>query len=184
MSELDDIIVKYLRFEKDVRVLMDSICARHCSRCHRLCCNHDFCQETIESPFLSHILEKFPPSASYDIESGWLKDTGCGLLIGRPPVCYEFLCEDILASQKTEFDRYVVKVLSALMSHIGKNSVGGRHLVEILHEDDLQRIVPLRFEKKLQEAQAALGVIAAHLKKEIFEDSSFAILAKLVPYSG
>jgi hypothetical protein len=184
VSELDDIIEKYLNFEKDVRLMTDSVFARHCSCCDKVCCNRDFCRETLESPFLSHILENYPPSANYDTESGWLTDSGCRLFIGRPPVCYEFLCENILASQKSEFDRYMVKVLSALMTHIGKNSVDGRHLVEILDEDDLQRIVPLRFEKKLQEAQAALDVIAAHLQKEIFEDSSFAILAKFIPYSG
>ena len=182
MSELDNIIEKYLNFERDVRVMMDSVCARHCSRCDKICCNQDFCQETIESPFLSHILKAYSPSTTYTTVSGWLTDTGCGLSIGRPPVCYEFLCESILASQKSEFDCYMVKILSALMTHIGKNAAGGRHLVELLHKDDLHRIRLLQFEKKLQEAQAAFGVVAAYLGKEIFENHSFAILTKIVPY--
>jgi hypothetical protein len=184
MSELDDIIEKYLNFEKDVRVIMDSVCARHCSRCEKPCCNQDYCRETIESPFLSHILEKYPSSTTYDTESGWLTDTGCGLFIGRPPVCYEFLCQDILASQKSEFDRYVVKILSALMTHTGKNAAGGRHIVELLHEDDLHRMRLLRFEKKLQEAQAAFDVVAAYLGKKLFENHSFAILTKIIPIPG
>jgi hypothetical protein len=184
MSELDYIIEKYLNFEKNVRVMMDSVCARHCSRCDKLCCNPDICRETIESPFLSHLLEAFPPSTTYNTKSGWLTDTGCGLFIGRPPVCYEFLCETILASQKSEFDCYMVKILSALMAHIGKNATGGRHLVELLAKDDLHRIRPLRFIKKLQEAQAAFGVVAAYFGKKCFEDVSFTVLAKIIPYSG
>jgi hypothetical protein len=183
MSELKDIIEKYVNFESDVRVKMDSFCARHCSRCDRVCCNQDFCRETIESPFLSHILEEYPPSTTYSIESGWLTPTGCGLLIGRPPVCYEFLCDAILVPQQSKFDRYVMKVLSALMTHIGRNAAGGRHLVELLHKDDLHRVRPLRFEKKLQEARTAFGVIAAYLAKKYFENNAFAILAKIIPYS-
>ena len=184
MSELDDIIEKYLDFEKDVRLMMDSVFARHCSCCDKVCCKRDFCRETIESPFLSHILEKSPPSANYDPESGWLTDVGCRLFIGRPPVCYEFLCEDILASQKSGFDRYMVKILSALMTHTGKNAAGGRHMVELLHQDDLHRMRLLRFEKKLQEARAAFGVVAAYMEKKYFEDKSLAILAKIIPYCG
>jgi len=164
--------------------MMDSVCVRHCSRCDKVCCNQDFCRETVDSPFLSHILEKYPPPTSYSNDSGWLTDSGCRLLIGRPPVCYEFLCESILASQKSEFDRYMIKILSALMTYTGKNAAGGRHIVELLHNDDLHRMRLLRFEKKLQEAQAAFGVVAAYLGKKYFEDDSLAILAKIIPYSG
>jgi hypothetical protein len=165
MSELDRIIDKYINFEKNVRVMTDTICGPHCAHCDKVCCKPDFCRETIESPFLSHLLEKYPPPTTYSTESGWLTDTGCGLFIGRPPVCYEFLCENILASQQSEFDCYIMKILSALMTHIGKNAAGRRHLVELLHKDDLHRMRPLRFEKKLQEAQAAFGVVAAYLEK-------------------
>ena len=184
MSELDDIIEKYLSFEKDVRLMMDSVCAGHCSCCDKLCCNQEYCRETIESPFLSYILENYLPSTNYDTESGWLTDSGCRLFIGRPSVCYEFLCEDILASQKSEFDRYIFKILSALMTHTGKNAAGGRHMVELLHQDDLHRMRLLRFEKKLQEARAAFSIVAAYLGKKYFEDDSLAILAKIIPYCG
>ncbi len=184
MSELDYITERYLNFERDVRVMMDSVCTRHCPRCDKVCCKQVFCRETTESPFLAHILEAYPPATTYNTESGWLTDTGCGLLIGRPPLCYEFLCENILASQKSEFDCYMVKILSALMTHIGKNAYGGRHLVEILTKDDLHRIRSLRFIKKLREAQAAFGVVATYLRKKFFENRSFAILAKIIPYSG
>lgn len=184
MSELDCIIEKYINFEKNVRVMTDTICAHHCAHCDKVCCNQDFCRETIESPFLSHLLEKYSPPTTYRTESGWLTETGCGLFIGRPPVCYEFLCENILASQKSDFDRYLIKILSALMTHIGKNAAGRRHLVELLHKDDLHRMRPSRFEKKLQEAQAAFGVLAAYLEKKNFENHYIAILAKIIPYSG
>ena len=97
-------------------------------------------------------------------------------------MCYEFLCENILASQKSEMDRHMVKILSALMTHIGKNAAGGRHIVELLHKDDLHRMRRWRFEKKLQEAQAAFGVVAAYLEKKTFEYDSFAILTRIIPY--
>ena len=184
MSELDDIIEKYLDFERNVRVMMDSVCARHCSCCDNVCCKQDFCRETVESPFLAYILKTYPPAITYSNESGWLTDSGCGLLIGRPPVCYEFLCDRILASQRSDIDAYMVKILSALMTHIGKKAAGGRHLVEILDRDDLYRIQSARFEKKLQEARAALGIIAAYFDKKKSENHGLAILGKIMPNPG
>ena len=183
MSELENIIEKYVNFERDVRVIMDSVCARYCSCCDRVCCNQDFCRETIESPFLSHILEEYPPATNYSTESGWLTPTGCGLLMGRPPVCYEFLCDAIVVPQQSKFDRYVIKILSTLITHIGKNAAGGRHFVELLQKYDLQRVRALRFEKKLEEARTAFGVIEAYLAKKKLEINAFDILAKIIPYS-
>ena len=185
MSELNKIVEKYIDFEKRVRAVMDTICVQHCGNCDNVCCRQQFCRETIESPFLSLLREKAPPPTTYSSEFGWLTETGCGLCIGRAPVCYEFLCTDIFASQKTKFDRSMIEVLSELISHIGKNAIGRRHLVEILHREDLHRIKLSRFEKKLQEAEAAFEAVTAYLIKDSFEDKFTPILpTKIVSFSA
>ncbi len=183
MVELDRIIEKYINFEKNMRMMMDTLCARHCAHCNKVCCRQDFCWETIESPFLTLLREKYPPPTTYSTEAGWLTETGCALCIGRAPVCYEYLCPTILASRETKFDRYMIKVLAALTTHIGKNALGSRHLVEILIREDLQRIKLSRFEKRLNEAQDAFIAVAAYLKKKSFEHTFIPVLAKIIPFS-
>ena len=78
----------------------------------------------------------------------------------------------------------MIKVLSELITHIGKNAIGRRHLVEILYREDLHRIKFSRFEKRLQEAESAFEVVTAYLNKDAFEDKFTPILAKITSFSG
>lgn len=181
MSELNKIVEKYIDFEKRLRAFMDTICAQHCRNCDDVCCRQEFCRETIESPFLSLLREKAPPLETYSSEFGWLTETGCALCMGRAPVCYEFLCTDILASQKTKFDRSMIKVLSALINHLGKNALGPRHLVEILHKEDLHRLRLARFEKRLNDAEAGLNVVTTYLRNQSFDGRYLPILVRITP---
>ena len=179
MSELKKIVKKYIDFEKRLRAVMERICAKHCGNCHNVCCRQEFCQETIESPFLTLLREKAPPLTTYNSEFGWLTESGCALSIGRAPVCYEFLCTDILASQKTKFDRSMIKILSTLINHLGKNALGPRHLVEILHKEDLHRLRLARFEKRLKDAEAGLNVVTTYLRNQSFDGVYLPIHAKI-----
>lgn len=183
MSELDKIIEMYIDFEKKVSMTMTAMCTAHCSACATVCCREELCRETVEAPFLCLLRKEAPALAAYSSDRGWLTDSGCALSMGRAPVCYHFLCTDILASQNTQIDRYMLEVLAALINHIGKNALGDRHLVEILDLEDLQRVKLPQFSKKLLEAQTAFNAVEAYLNTRCFDEHSIPEITNILPLS-
>ena len=181
MTDLDILVREYALYEDKVRTAMIGMCVANCRACTRVCCREELCRETIESPFLCLVRQQAPPMMNYSSVDGWLTKTGCALSIGRAPVCYHFLCSDILSSQPSIVDRYVLKALAALVTHIGKNALGHRHLVEIMDRDDLNRVKLSRFRKKMREARAALNVIMDYYKFALVEDDRFTTLSRIQP---
>ena len=184
MAELDILLDEYAQFEERLRKVMNAMCIPHCCACNQVCCRGELCRETIESPFMSLLRQKFPPPSAYCSQNGWLTRTGCALGIGRAPVCYHFLCSDILVSQPTPIDAYLLKVLAALINYIGKNALGRRHLVEIMNPDDLLRVKLLRFKKKLAEARVVLNIIVDYFDHAHLDAGSLAELARIQPFSS
>ena len=140
MSQLGQFDRHYAAFEDDVRCLGKALWSRFCSTCNRVCCRPDFCRETLDSAFLRRVRKISRPAISYSQVSGWLTPTGCALRCGRPPVCYQYLCDPILQSQPSGLHRYVIEVLAQLIGHVGKNALGSCHLVEIMDSRRLERI--------------------------------------------
>lgn len=134
-----------------------------CSNCKGDCCKAECCRESLDSAFLSLLLSKYPPRIPFSISEGWLTETGCALMIGRPPVCYEFLCDRILDARPKLIYRYAMVVLSKLVSHVGQRAVGRSHLVEILDPTDLSAINPDSFGRRLAEARDAFQVVRSIL---------------------
>jgi hypothetical protein len=167
MNQLDCIIALYADFETRVQKSISNFFGSNCSACSGVCCKIDYCRETQESLFLSRLREEYQPAASYSDEAGWLSETGCVLTTGRPPVCYEYLCGEILSAQPTFTHRYAVNVFSQLISHVGKRAYRGQHIVEICEAEELQRIKLSAFERRLGESKAAFHVI------EIFYENTF-----------
>ncbi|BBO86345.1 hypothetical protein [Desulfosarcina ovata] len=157
MPVLTPLIDDYGRFEKQVRHFTEKLCGPFCSRCGKVCCRAHFCDETRQSPFLARVAAMFSPESTFSLTHGWLAATGCSLVAGRPPVCYEFLCHDINDALGDDPDcRHALLTLSMLMTHVGRRAIGGRHLVEATRPADLQRLRPDRFMARLDEARAAL----------------------------
>ncbi|MBU4208911.1 MAG: hypothetical protein KKH84_00145 [Proteobacteria bacterium] len=179
-SELDSILKQYSSFEIRVGKAIGDICAKHCSVCSSVCCKPEFCRETIESSFLSLLNKKFPPVSGYSKKRGWLTATGCILSAGRPPVCYEYLCSSIMEVQPDDMHRYVINVLSMLVSHIGKYTLGRRHLIEILDEKELKKVKIIRFKKQLNEAKAAFNAFKSYIKNEHLDKTSLQAFEKIV----
>lgn len=183
MADLDILLREYARFEENLRRAMIGMCAGYCRACPHVCCREELCRETIESPFLRLLHQKFPPPATYSSQNGWLTRTGCALSIGRAPVCYHYLCSNILISQLTPLDGYLLEVMAALVNHIGKNALGRRHLVEIMNPEDLYRVKFTRFEKKLAEAQAALNLIVNYFDYGHIDAQRIDKLSRIRPFS-
>ena len=159
MSELKLILELYAEFEAKIQRYGGDFFHPHCSVCTEICCHVDICREALESPFLELLRKDNPMLAKFNGENGWLSDTGCTLSVGRPPVCYEFLCRDIIDTQPTASHQYVFSVLAKLVSHIGKRAHRGKHIVEIIHIKQLDRVNLSTFEKRLQESMDAFDAI-------------------------
>jgi hypothetical protein len=179
MDELEQILQNYAAFETEVRVFSSELWFQWCSNCRQVCCKSVYCRETIESPFLYLLLQKHSHHISFNTQKDWLSQTGCKLSVGRPPVCYEFLCGNILDAQQTGMQRYAMIILSKLISHIGKRALGPRHLIEVMEPADLKKTRYSRFEKRLSEARNAFDVVQLFFRGDKLEDDALKVLSKI-----
>jgi len=160
VSELDAIIERYGQLEIEVRQCIQQACAPFCGSCKATCCRPAYCRESLESPFLAEVQRRFAPGARWDAALGWLTPTGCSLGVGRPPVCYEFLCRTILDAQPSAQARARLESLARLLTDAGRYAAGRRHLVELT---DLERINAGRLTKQLAQARSLLDRLRAEM---------------------
>jgi len=179
MQELEQVLKDYAAFESEVRVFSSKLWFHWCSNCREACCKALYCRETFESPFLFLLLKKHSHQVSNSTQKDWLSEAGCKLSVGRPPVCYEFLCANILNAQQTGMQRYAIIVLSKLVSHIGKRALGSRHLIEVMDPADLKKIKYSRFQKRLLEARNAFDVVQLFLNGHKLENDALKVLTKI-----
>ena len=179
MDELEHILREYAAFESEVRFFSSELWFQWCSNCREVCCKAVYCRETLESPFLFLLSKNHSPEVSYSTQKAWLNETGCQLLVGRPPVCYEFLCANILDARQTGMQRYAMIVLAKLISHIGKKALGSRHLIEVMDPADLKKIRYSRFQKRLTEARNAFDVVQVFFSGHELENDALQILSKI-----
>ncbi len=179
MDKFEHILREYAAFESEVSGFSSELWFQWCSNCREVCCKELYCRETFESPFLFILLNKYSHQLFNNTQESWLSEAGCRLSIGRPPVCYEFLCANILDAQQTGIHRYAMIVLSKLVSHIGKKALGSRHLIEVMDPDDLKKIRYSRFEKRLSEARNAFDVVQLFLSGDKLENDALKVLSKI-----
>ncbi len=179
MDELEHILIAYATFESEVRVFSSELWFQWCSNCREVCCKSVYCRETSESSFLFLLLKKHSHQVSNGTQKDWLSEAGCKLSVGRPPVCYEFLCANILNDQQTGMQRYAMIVLSKLVSHIGKRALGSRHLIEVMDPADLKKIKYSRFQKRLSEARNAFDVVQLFFSGHKLENEALKVLSKI-----
>lgn len=99
-----------------------------------------------------------------DDRLGWLDLHGCSLEYGRPPVCYSYYCDELLARLPDEESRFVARTLGQLLHHVGHDALGGWHLVEIMNDSDLGRLDLSRMHRRLEEAKSAFDAIGHYLQ--------------------
>jgi len=184
MDELEHILREYGAFESEVRVFSSKLWLQWCSNCREVCCKALYCRETFESPFLFSLLNKYSHQLYNNTQKAWLSEAGCKLSVGRPPVCYEFLCNTILGAQQTGMHRYAMIVLSKLISHIGKRALGSRHLIEVMDPADLKKIKYSRFKKRLSEARNAFDVVQFFFSGDRLENDALKVLSKISKQCG
>jgi len=175
-NPLKNLIGEYVTLERSVQELVSAQCRKVCELCTACCCRADLCEEALESPFLRAV------HGRNQLESdryGFLTETGCGLEIGRPPVCYEFFCDELMAAQPDALHREVLLVLGRLPTYAGEHAHGDAHLVEILQEDDLEHMAFHRLEKQFQNAHEALACIYAFYNEGALPEHSRRVLSRI-----
>ncbi len=143
-------ILEYQDLEQKVRRLILKACKPFCGACSDCCCKKDFCSESLHSYWLRMIWNLQGYKASqYDDSKGWLLSDGCRLITGRPPVCYEYLCDKILSEMREGTTVDNLKAVSALPSFAGKNALGNRHLVTLSSEQILTRMNFIKLRRQI-----------------------------------
>ncbi len=165
MNSIQSIIEAYIELEQSIRQLMTKLFSNTCGICTACCCRADICEEASQSAFLSLLLERQNLDAgSMDDRYGWLDLHGCSLEYGRPPVCYTYFCDELLARLPDEETRWVTRVLGRLVEYVGENALKEWHLVEISDPDDLQHVDMEAISVRLSQAQQALETIEHYIE--------------------
>jgi len=115
------------------------------------------CRESLESPFLLLVREYGTTTPGWRNKHGWLGPNGCRLKVGRPPVCYEFLCRALLTGQPNQGTRNRLISLARLISQAGRRALGGDHLVEIMTPERLARVKPQRLSARFDQAESEIN---------------------------
>lgn len=180
METIHDIFEPYAELESRIRQLMVQLFSPTCGMCTACCCRADICEEATESAFLRKLLERQGLDAAGMHERfGWLDLHGCSLEYGRPPVCYAYYCDELLARLPDADSRHAAKVLGNLIHHIGHKALGRLHLVEIMEETDLEQVDVEAISNKIAEARAALGVVEGYLDSGRLSAADRAVLAAI-----
>jgi hypothetical protein len=142
---LDD----YIELEKRVQAVASGSCAAVCAACRNPCCKAVYCHEAWSTPWLRAATARegarreVAPGQAIE---GHLARDGCRLRFGRPPVCYEFACNDVQRQLPTDDEKYLFRVISHVVTFAGKDALPGTHLVEVtdLGRLDRSRVARLR----------------------------------------
>ena len=152
-TRLSNFLDEYISLEKTIQKLIEPISRHYCGKCSGDCCREDICRESIQSAFLSVLINK--QNARYNRQHGWLSPWGCRLDYGRPLVCYDYFCRDILNSVllKTAGVQEIIRDFLA----VGNKAYGNTHLVCV---DNLSRLSSRKIEKMSAKISATMNKAA------------------------
>lgn len=139
-NKIVQLINRYVSLEKEIQKMVDQVCRQYCEKCFSRCCREEMCRESTESSFLAMLVEE--QGVGYDTRSGWMGPSGCRLAYGRPLVCYEYFCDDILG--RHSFRNTKITEIVHGFTTIGTRAHGGKHLMCI---EDLGVISSEKIEK-------------------------------------
>jgi hypothetical protein len=132
-GKLANLFDRYVCLEREVQKRVSPIVHRYCAVCAGECCKIEICKESIESMFLFALVKK--QGIRYDDRSGWLGAAGCKLEYGRPPVCYDFFCDDIMANKS--FQALQIRKITRDFVSIGNKVYANTHLICVADLDVL-----------------------------------------------
>lgn len=178
---LSQILWRYAALEREVQNLINACCSGACSLCTSCCCRPDLCEEAFESVFLRSLHGQDRSSILFTERYGWRTENGCSLPLGRPPVCYEFFCDDLLDGQPDDARRYMLRVLGKLLMHVGEGTRGTPPLADIRDEAELNRIDVSRFKERANAARSALEHVRFFIDNGFFDHDAARQFNSILP---
>jgi hypothetical protein len=143
----------YQFLEQKVRRLISWVCFPFCSECSECCCRKNICHESLNSFWLKLMWQMCNHNFSqYHDSRGWLSSNGCLLSVGRPPVCYEYLCDNILEKISKKPCLNCLKELSRLLTLAGQKALGNSHLVTLSSKQILTQLNFKRLRGRISKA--------------------------------
>lgn len=173
---LETFIERYAELENRVRELVEEKCRPLCLTCTCFCCDAIICSEAVESPFLKRVHQQ---SDRYSEKNGFTSKTGCTLHQGRPPVCYEYFCDNHFYYQPDEQHEKVLKILGALPTHALRNADGDVPLTEIMDEQQLDQVDFAKLGMHLAESFRALEIVRAFYRDGTLSDEAARELGRI-----
>ncbi len=139
----------------------------YCAACAIPCCRADLCDETCGSVFLDEVRRvAFHTSEPlYSERDGWLGASGCGLVVGRPPVCYAYVCEELYGMVPTHVADLLREVCERL-EEVYADVRGGADLHE-LGPDAMRHLAAVEILPRME----ALHVYVDGLVKQLAGES-------------
>lgn len=169
-------IKQYTKLECGIRDLVSEKGQSLCASCTCCCCDTIICEEAIESPFLRMVHQQ---ADQFSDQYGFLSETGCTLEKGRPPVCYEYFCDDHFYYQPDDLHAELLKILGALLNHATRNAQGDLPLAEIMQEEALAQLDFQHLEKQMQESLQALEIILTFYRDGTLPAKSYEALKRI-----
>jgi len=179
-SEFNDMLKAYVELEGEVREYISGLFSGTCALCTSTCCTPYICEESLASAFLKYVHSVYKPEVSFCDRYGWLTERGCALKCGRPPVCYGFFCDDILDSLSAR-ERGIIRVLGRIISWVGEKAYAGKHIVEIMDSEDLNRINLEKMVSRLKVGKLALDGVKEAFGGDPIGDNQLAAMQQINP---
>ncbi len=176
-NDLKNYIEQYAKLEIGMQELIARKGNSLCELCTRCCCDVIHCKEAMTSPFLKRVHQQ---EDQFNEQTGFLSPTGCVLEKGRPPVCYEYFCDDHIYHQPDDLHADILKILGALLNHATRNALGDTPLEEILQEADLAQLDFQQLEAQMTESLQALETIRTFYRDGTLPEASLKTLQRIL----
>ncbi len=158
-------MLRYAELERRIQQFMRPCAGAFCSACKDVCCDPDICREAHESAFLIAVRDVAGENERYDESAGWWRENcGCAISAGRPPVCYGFFCDALLAVLRPAGQVDCATGAGRLINKVGGRCYRGQHLVVADSEQELENVNWERLSQQLGQAEAQLSYLVGEIE--------------------
>jgi hypothetical protein len=166
---LEKVIHEYRYLESQVHRILDKFCTPFCKLCISCCCRKEICDESIDSYWLEMVWNGSGFTISnYNDNTGWLTEFGCKLSIGRPPVCYDFFCNNISNFIFQNMDSLAaLRKIAHLIAFSGKNALGNKPLVTLTADEVLNKLNYKKLSNSIARSLEMFGYYESVLDKSL-----------------
>ena len=153
VAGLETLLDDYIRLEKKIQALIAKVTGAYCRQCLGKCCKKEICREAIDSAFLALLVAR--QKVRFSDGSGWLGPRGCRLDYGRPLVCYDYFCQDILKSPMLQLSG-LQDIIKAFLA-AGNRARSSIHLICLQDPDRLPLKKIEMISKKIEDLSERIG---------------------------